>query len=308
MMEDNTPKIRSLFQASAETSLSFVMHEALAQWDVTEILQIQATVKAATYLAIKRTSEIIPNRATAEIDYIDLQFLSKEDGWHIEVTVKGITREGLETHAILGASVAATTMADCLRLWDKGFSIGPTQLTTRKGGLTRFTDHLSLKLKAAIVVCSDTLARGEGQDKAGLAAAQKLHDWQVEVTHLEVIPDEAEAIEKAFHHHTAGSAPVDILLYTGGTGLSPRDITPETIRPLLDREIPGIMEAARQYGQERMPFAMLSRGIAGMAGKTLVITLPGSTNGTRETLDALFPQILHIFRVAKGSRHEPPTV
>lgn len=306
-MEDITPNIRSLFQASAETSLSFTTHEVLAQWDVNEILQIQATVKAATYLAVKRTGEIIPNRASAVIDYIELQFLTKEDGWQIEVTVKGITREGLETHALLGASVAATTMADCLRFWDKGLAIGPTQLTARKGGLTRFTDHLALKLKAAIVVCSDTLARGEGKDKAGRVAAQKLQEWQVEVTHLEVIPDEAVAITKSFHQHTAGAAPVDILLYTGGTGLSPRDITPETIRPLLDREIPGIMETARQYGQERMPFAMLSRGVAGISGKTLVITLPGSTNGTRETLDALFPQILHIFRVAKGSRHEPPT-
>ena len=95
-----------------------------------------------------------------------------------------------------------------------------------------------------------------------------------------------------------------MIIYTGGTGLSSRDVTPESLIPLLDREIPGVAETIRNYGQNRTPFSMLSRCIAGIKGKTLVLALPGSTKGASESMDAIFPAILHIFRIIGGLRHD----
>lgn len=86
--------------------------------------------------------------------------------------------------------------------------------------------------------------------------------------------------------------------------MSQRDVTPEALKPLLDRTIPGIEEAIRKYGQDRMPYAMLSRSLAGTIKNSLVLALPGSTNGARESMDAIFPSLLHVFRILKGARHD----
>jgi cyclic pyranopterin monophosphate synthase len=131
---------------------------------------------------------------------------------------------------------------------------------------------------------------------------EKLKQYNLTTGIYKVIPDEVDTIQSTVKQLVAEQ--YNLVLFTGGTGLSPRDVTPEAITPLLDRTIPGIMEAARQYGQQRTPYAMLSRGVAGFIQNTLVLTLPGSTKGTEETMDALFPYIIHIFRVAEGMRHD----
>ena len=95
-----------------------------------------------------------------------------------------------------------------------------------------------------------------------------------------------------------------MIIFTGGTGLSKRDITPEALLPFLDRTIPGIEEAIRSYGQQRTPYAMLSRSVVGTYKDSLVLALPGSTNGAKESIDAVFPSIMHVFRIFEGARHD----
>jgi molybdenum cofactor synthesis domain-containing protein len=155
------------------------------------------------------------------------------------------------------------------------------------------TDTLEVKaqVNAAIVVCSDSVSAGKKEDRAGKALQEALQKWNVKVTDYLIVPDEIPLIQAALkEQHQKGSS---LIVFTGGTGLSPRDVTPEALRPLLDKTIPGMEEAIRNYGQNRTPYAMLSRSIVGMIGSSLVLGLPGSTKGAEESLNAIFPAALH---------------
>jgi molybdenum cofactor synthesis domain-containing protein len=210
-------------------------------------------------------------------------------------------KTGVEVEAMHGASVTALTIYDMLKPIDKGIEIRNIRLVSKKGGKSQYADILKRKLKTAVIVCSDSISAGKKQDFAGKAIIAKLNKLDVEAEDYTIIPDEVPAIQDKVQ--TLYDQKFDLIILTGGTGLSPRDVTTEAIRPMLDREIPGIAEAARQYGQQHMPYAMLSRSVAGLKGKTLILALPGSTRGAEESMDALFPYILHIFKVADGMPH-----
>ncbi len=151
-------------------------------------------------------------------------------------------------------------------------------------------------------MCSDSISAGKKEDRAGLVIKEKLEKLGVEVPVYQIIPDEKDRIQEICSLQVTGK--MDMVIFTGGTGLSPRDVTPEALEEILERRIPGIEEAIRSYGQQRTPYAMLSRSVAGLIGDTLVMGLPGSTNGASESMDAVFPAILHIFKVMEGARHD----
>jgi cyclic pyranopterin phosphate synthase len=220
----------------------------------------------------------------------------------ISVEVHTIYKTGVEVEAMHGAAITALTIYDMLKPLDKGVEISTIKLETKKGGKTDFKDQQSKDLRCAVIVCSDGVAAGVREDKSGKTILEKLGQLNLSVSHHEVIPDDLSTIQEKVRQ--LSKEDFDLVLLTGGTGLSPRDVTPDAIAPLLDREIPGIMEAARNYGQQRTPYAMLSRGVAGFIKNTLVITLPGSPKGVAESIDAIFPYVLHVFRVKEGVQHE----
>lgn len=257
--------------------------------------------RAAGLLAVKKTSDVIPDCHPLPVEYTAITHTIQGLNILIQVEVHTIYRTGVEVEAMHGAAITALTMYDMLKPIDKHVEIAEIKLLSKKGGKSQYTDFPAEKLQCAVVVCSDSVSAGTKQDFAGKAVMQKLSESGLQTSTYTIIPDEFDVIQqKAKELSEAG---VHILIFTGGTGLYKRDVTPEAIEPLINRSIPGIMEAARNYGQQRTPYAMLSRGVAGFINKTLVLTLPGSTKGAQETMDAIFPYIIHIFHVAEGLRH-----
>ena len=253
--------------------------------------------KTAGLFAVKNTHTVIPDCHPLPVEFTSVDYEIEGLTVKILFTVKTVYKTGVEVEAMHGASVVALTMYDMLKPLDKGVEIQTIKLIHKQGGKSSYQNHFSKPIRASVVVCSDTISVGKKQDRAGKIVVETLRESDIEVVNYDTIPDAIDQIrEKAMKY----SSDHQLLIYTGGTGLSETDVTPEALEPILERRIPGVEEAIRNYGQQRMPYSMLSRSVVGTLGGCLVIALPGSTNGAKESMDAIFPHIKHIFKVLKG--------
>lgn len=154
-------------------------------------------------------------------------------------------------------------------------------------------------VRVAILTISDGVAAGGRMDRSGAAiAAWAAHEGHVVAAH-ELVPDDRAAITRALAR-LADAGTVDVVLTTGGTGFTQRDVTPEATRAVIERDAPGIAEAIRSQGAAQTPFAMLSRGVAGLRGAVLIVNLPGSTSGVRDGLGVLTPALRHAVQLLRG--------
>lgn len=260
------------------------------------------TARIAGILGAKRTDELIPLCHPLPIYRADVDYELFDSHVKIIATVETIAPTGVEMEALTAVSLAGLTLYDMLKPHcdPEDLLLDGIQLQKKKGGKSHFSRVLKDSLSASVIVLSDTVALGKKPDTAGQNILELLQEANFSQIAYQVIPDDPAQllalIEAQKNHYP-------LILTVGGTGLGPKDLTVETLQPLLKREIPGLMEASRSFGQRRTPYSALSRGVAGYIEQSLVITLPGSRQGALESFTAILPALVHLFDVQKNIPH-----
>lgn len=262
-----------------------------------------AVARVAGIQAAKNTSLLIPYCHQVPLDFVRVEMELRKDRIEIAAEVKAVWKTGVEMEALAAASGAALTLYDMLKIIDERMEITTVKLDLKRGGKSDFHSEASIqKLRAAVLVLSDKASRGEREEKSGRAIVQRLRSFGLKTISYKVLPDEADLLRNELLKQ-CDQKKVDLVLTTGGTGLSPRDITPDVAQEVIERRLDGVSERLRSFGQERIRTAMLSRGIAGVRGTTVIVTLPGSPNAVNESLDVLLPWLFHSFRMMRGEEH-----
>ncbi len=257
--------------------------------------------KVAGTIGVKRTPELIPYCHSIPIDSIKVDFKVEGNVIKIVVNVKSVWKTGVEMESLTGASIAALTIYDMLKPIDNSITIESIKILEKKGGIKDFFDYHDRKLNAAVIVVSDS--RKKEQDTSGKTIINTLKKNGFDIIEYRIIPDEIKTIELELKRF-CDELHVDMILTTGGTGVGPRDTTPEATINILEKGIDGIVENLRNYGQQRTPLSMLSRGVAGIRGNTIIINLPGSETAVSQSLNALFPGIMHAYKMMAGHGHD----
>lgn len=263
-----------------------------------------AVAKVAAIQAAKNTSQIIPYCHPLPVDFVGVEFQLDEDRIEIEVKVKAIYKTGVEMEALTAASVAALTIYDMAKMIDDLMEIESITLLSKTGGKSDYAPPPAdgKVLKAAVVVLSDSVAAGNSEDSSGKYIAGELLVRGFELTEFLVLPDDEAEIVPAVRR-ICDDLQVNLLITTGGTGIGPRDNTPDALKGLIEKELPGVVEAIRDYSQNRNSFSMLSRSVAGVRDKTIIVSLPGSLGAAQDGMTVLFPAINHAFKMLEGEGH-----
>jgi len=277
-----------------------------------------AVARIAGIAGAKRTPDLVPLCHPVAITGVEVSVELVADGVEIRAQVRTAERTGIEMEALTAVTVAALTVVDMVKAVDRAAHIGRVWVERKEGGASgtwergkqvaadeaqtpgtgtstsasvgREVQGPRAEVQAVVVTVSDRCSAGEREDVSGPVLAEILTGWGAQVSRA-VVADDAEAIAAAVRDAVDGGA--RLVLTTGGTGVTSRDVTPETVRPLLDKELPALAQAVRDAGRST-PGALLSRCVAGIVGRSLVVTLPGSPGGVRDGARVLAEVVEHL--------------
>jgi cyclic pyranopterin phosphate synthase len=279
--------------------------------------------RVAGILAAKRTPDLVPLCHPLPISGVEVDLELSDGAVEIRARVKTTGRTGVEMEALTSVAVAGLTLHDMVKAVDPGAVLTDVRVLSKSGGrsgdwergdppvhhraepsstaaahVAGVTPGLPSGALARVLTISDRAHGGVRADASGPLLAGLLADIGFLVDGVTVVPDEADVVANALREAVA--AGIDLVVTTGGTGFSPRDVTPEATRRVITREAPGLVEMLRAADRERVPTSILSRAVAGIAGGSVIVNLPGSTGGVRDGVAVLAPVIGHAIAQVRG--------
>lgn len=270
----------------------------------------------------KKANEMIPLCHPMGLDMVRIitELLPYQHAVRVYCVASVHAKTGIEMEVLAGVSAALLTVWDLTKMVEANLAMRDIRLLAKKGGKSGLwlnpagvpdwvmqmvnppAAPLLAGRKAAVLTLSDRAACGEYADESGAVLQATLKAQGAEICDYRVIPDERDGLGAAVREIVEKYKP-HLLITTGGTGVSPRDVTPEALRPLFDKEIPGVGELLRSDGAQYTPLSWSSRAAGGVIDKTLVITLPGNPAAVKEGLNALLPKLIpHLIRITNGEK------
>jgi len=310
-------------------TLALIREGAIGKGDVLAVAQVAGVIGA------KRTSDLIPLCHPLPITGVELDFTLDEAASAVEIsaTARVVGKTGVEMEALAAVSVAALTVYDMCKAVDKDMVIDRVRLVHKIGGRSgeylraddsaqrmdlmdnrahrdepQTHEHAVARITVGIITVSDKASRGEREDRGGGTIREIVEASGATVGAYTVVPDERDQIAARICE-MADDRDFDVIFTTGGTGLSPRDVTPEATLSVIDYQVPGLAEAMRAESFKKTPAGILSRAVAGVRKRTLVVNLPGNPKGVQECLDVIMPAVPHAVSVIRGEvgEHNRPT-
>ncbi len=288
-------KAQAIIKVKPET-ISLIEEGKTPKGDIFEAAKVAGTLGA------KKTPDLLPYCHPLPIDNITIHVSLNSDSIEITAETETVWKTGVEMESLTAVSIAALSIYDMLKPIDDSLVIESVKLLNKKGGKSDFKQEFDRKLQAAILITSDSISSGEKSDQSGKIISERLEKLGVNVVESKVISDDVNQIESLLKQF-CDEQKIDLVLTCGGTGVGPNDVTPEATIKVLEKQVTGVAEMLRNYGQKRVPFSMLSRGLTGIRGNSVIVNLPGSTSAVTDAMDSLFPGILHIFKMMENEGH-----
>lgn len=270
--------------------------------------------RAAGFLGAKNTHMLIPHCHPVSIDALDIRYEYVEPSHPVEgvgateveygiaiiAEGKSVGRTGIEMELLTAVSVSALTIYDLLKPLGDEVEIATTRLLNKTGGKSNMRAMVGQGHKSAVLICSDSVAAGRKEDRAGPIIQQLLDEHGADIIDFKVLPDTPERIQVQLKEWAGMDIP--FVFTVGGTGLGPADTVCDAVQAVIDRETPGVIDAMELHGLQRTPLAMMSRLTAGIHKNTLMVTLPGSSDGLRQSLEGILPGLFYARKMLRTSK------